>query len=96
MIFKGSRYATSDVVTPPTADGTSPRVLAPRVAGPAPGAFTHTVAEGDRLDTLAARFYGEPTRYWVILDANPEPLNPFELLVPGRPIRIPKNRIVGE
>lgn len=96
MIFKGSRYTNNEVITPPGADGEDRRVIAPRAAPAAPGAFTHTVAEGERLDTLAARFYGDATRYWVILDANTEPLNPFDLLVPGLPIQIPRNRIVGE
>ena len=47
------------------------------------------------LDTLAARFYGEPTKYWLLLDSNPETLNPFELLVAGTTLHVPKNRLVG-
>jgi nucleoid-associated protein YgaU len=95
MIFKGSRYSHTEVISPVAADGRAPRVLATREVPPAPGALEHMVFEGDRLDTLAARYYSEPTKYWLILDANPEPLNPFELLVPGTIIRIPRNRIVG-
>jgi nucleoid-associated protein YgaU len=54
------------------------------------------VVAGERLDHLAARFYGDPRRYWLILDANPEILDPFDLLVPGRRIRIPRDRTAGE
>jgi hypothetical protein len=30
---------------------------------------------------------------WLILDANPEELNPFLLLRPGRRIKVPQNRV---
>jgi nucleoid-associated protein YgaU len=96
MIFKGSRYSSAEVITSVDADGRSVRVLSARAIPPAPGALEYIVSEGDRLDSLATRFYAEPTRYWLILDANPEPLNPFELLEPGRPIQVPRNRLVGE
>jgi nucleoid-associated protein YgaU len=91
MIFKGSRYGSTDVIE---AEGA--RTLATRIIPAAPGALEYTVAEGERLDALAARFYGEPTRYWLILDANPDTLNPFELLVPGRSIQVPRNRLTSE
>jgi hypothetical protein len=95
MIFKGSRYSDTEVITPVGPDGRSPRVLAIRLVPPATRAVDHVVSEGERIDTLAARFYSEPTKAWLILDANPEPLNPFELLVPGRIVLIPRNRIIG-
>ena len=96
MIFKGSRYAGTEILTVPGPDGKERRVLALRVVPEAPAAMVHTVAEGERVDLLAARFYDEATKSWHILDANPEELNPFELLVPGRVIRIPRNRITSE
>jgi hypothetical protein len=52
----------------------------------------HVVLEGERLDQLAARFYNDPTRSWLILDANPEELDPLELMRPGRRIRIPRDQ----
>lgn len=104
MIFKGSRYSGVDVVeieavtVTGTVTGTATRptrTLAIRAIPPAPSALEYTVVEGERLDTLAARFYSEATKYWLLLDANPETLNPFELLVPGATIHVPKNRLVG-
>jgi hypothetical protein len=95
MVFKGSRYSTTDVIESRGPDDRAVRTLATRVITPAPSALEHTVSDGERLDTLAARFYGEPTKSWLILDANPETLNPFELLVPGGAIHVPKNRLVG-
>ena len=61
---------------------------------PAPGQLQHVVSEGERLDQLANTFYGEPTKYWLILDANLDVLNPFELLEAGMPIHVPRNRLV--
>jgi hypothetical protein len=31
---------------------------------------THTVRSGDRLDLLAAKYFGDPLMYWLICDAN--------------------------
>ncbi len=94
MVFKGSRYASVDVIQPVRADGKSPRVLAERPTPATPGVLAHTITEGERLDQLASQFYSEPTKYWIILDANLAELNPFDLLQPGRAIQIPRNRIV--
>lgn len=94
MVFKGSRYTQVEVIQPPAPDGRAPRALAARPVAPTPGRLEHVAAEGERLDQLAARYYSEPTKYWLILDANPDVLNPFELLEPGRIVYIPQNRIV--
>jgi hypothetical protein len=48
----------------------------------------HTVIEGQRPDTLAARFLGDPESWWRICDANGV-MRPEELTeTPGRRIRI--------
>lgn len=94
MVFKGSRYTNTDVITPPRYDGTAPRVLAEREFPVTTGVLTHIVVDGERLDQLAAQFYSDATKYWQILDANLGVLNPFELLVPGGAIQIPQNRLV--
>ncbi|MFY1652539.1 LysM peptidoglycan-binding domain-containing protein [Solwaraspora sp. WMMB762] len=95
VLFPGSRYATTPVVAPEAADGVARRVLQPRAVPPTPGVLEHLVVQGERLDQLAGRFYGDPKLYWLILDANPEVLDPFTLLTPGRRIRIPRDRTVG-
>jgi hypothetical protein len=38
----------------------------------------HTVAQGDRLDNLAARYVGDPEQFWRICDTN-DVLRPEEL-----------------
>jgi nucleoid-associated protein YgaU len=94
MVFKGSRYTNVEVIQPVRADGKSPRVLALRPNDHVSGVLLHIASEGERLDQLATNFYGEPTKYWLILDANPEVLNPFELLVAGLALKVPQDRIV--
>ena len=94
MIFEGSRYLRTELISPLNSAGTAPRVLNQRAIPETPGVITYIVVEGERLDHLAARFYGDASKYWLILDANPDQLNPFELLRPGRQIRIPQNRVV--
>jgi nucleoid-associated protein YgaU len=95
MLFKGSRYSATEIVEVTGPDGRVSRTLALRTIVPEASALEHTVAEGERLDNLAAGFYGDPTRYWLILDANPDTLNPFELLEPGAAIHVPRNRLVA-
>ena len=93
MVFQGSRYADAEVITPRAHDGQKRRVLDMRRVTVAPSAHEHTVSEGERLDLLAGHFYSDPQKYWLILDANPDELNPFRLLQTGRRIRIPRNRV---
>ncbi len=45
------------------------------------------VAEGDRLDLIAARTLGDPEQFWRVCDAN-DAMNPFELVEPGRRLRV--------
>jgi hypothetical protein len=47
----------------------------------------HTVAQGERLDTITARYLGDPTQFWRVCDAN-DVLEPEELEETGRVIDI--------
>lgn len=86
-----SRYhgiATAHVIA---ADGRVIVYLRRRFVPP-PEAFAllheHTVIEGDRVDLLAARYAGDPERFWQLCDANAA-MAPGDLTrTPGRPIRI--------
>ncbi len=44
----------------------------PRSIQTLPGVIEHTVSSNDRLDRLAAHYYNDPRKWWLILDANPE------------------------
>ena len=57
---------------------------------------THTVMQSERLDTIAARYLGDPRQFWRVCDAN-DVLRPGDLTaVPGTALNIPVARgIVG-
>lgn len=49
---------------------------------------THIVRQGDTLENIAARYLGNPRRYWEIADINPQFKFPTDLAV-GDIIRLP-------
>ena len=80
MFSSFSRYRKLPDVVTTDAKG---RTLASKALRPLPsvsGTFQHTVADGDRLDHVAFKYYQQPTKWWRINDANPEFLSPQELL----------------
>lgn len=50
--------------------------------------FLYEWVEGDRLDNVSARFLGEASYWWQIMDVNQEIGDPFNIQ-PGTKIRIP-------
>jgi hypothetical protein len=49
----------------------------------------HNVILGDRMDSITAQYFGDPTQFWLICDAN-EAMNPFDLIArPGQKVGIP-------
>jgi hypothetical protein len=86
-----SRYAGIDTSQLTTADGKKIVYLRRRFVPP-PERFAllqeYTVVQGDRLDNLAAKFIGDPERFWQICDANAA-MRPQELTeIIGRALRI--------
>jgi hypothetical protein len=86
-----SRYHGLDTLAVTAADGTSRVYLARRFVPP-PERFAlqqlHFVAAGERLDQLAARYFGDPEMFWVLCDANGA-VRPDELVeVVGRRLRV--------
>jgi nucleoid-associated protein YgaU len=54
-----------------------------------------TVEENTRMDLLAYKYYGDPSLYWVIMQANELMIAPFGIFK-GKKIRIPnRNRVIG-
>ena len=47
----------------------------------------HTVAQGERLDQITARYIGDPTQFWRVCDAN-NVTKPEELEAAGRIVKI--------
>jgi phage tail protein X len=59
-------------------------------------AITHVYQNGDRIDLLAYKYYGDPSMWWVILDANPQYLHPLEIPSGARLIIPPMNYMGGD
>ena len=86
-----SRYHKTAVASLTMPDGTEVAYLKRRFVPP-PEIFAllqeHSVAEGERLDHIAAKYLGDPEQFWRLCDANGA-VRPNELLEPlGRTLRI--------
>ena len=86
-----SRYYGIETATLKTVDGETVVFLRRRFL-PSPDRFTllleHLVAEGERLDNIAAKYSDEPEAFWRIADAN-SAMRPETLTeTPGRRLRI--------
>ena len=89
MIFQGSRYENSDVVRLQRNGQTRLTVIpAPSTVIASFNFAWHTVIEGDRIDTLADQYFGDPELWWIIAEANPQ-WSFFERLPAGVNLRIP-------
>lgn len=95
MFFKGSRYKDILEYRAVDEEGLAYRIKSIRWIPKTQGRFMHTVTQSDRIDLLAYKYYGDPKKWWLICDANPEVFFPLDLLEePGKRIIIPPNRIV--
>jgi hypothetical protein len=88
-----SRYYNSATLAYTAPNGQVMTYLAQRFV-PQPGGANfstvamHTVRSGDRLDLLAAKYFGDPLMYWLICDANGA-IRPNQLVeTPGTALRI--------
>jgi hypothetical protein len=89
MFFRGSRYESVPNTELTTRDGRVIRYKRIRFIPDARGVLGHLVAQGDRLDLIAYRFYRDPEQFWRICDANLA-LRPEDLVAkPGRRLLIP-------
>jgi hypothetical protein len=74
-----SRYRTPPHVTGPDAHGRITLAVDARPLPSAHGTYHHILSDGDRIDAVAAKYYGDPLAWWQISDANPETLSPWTL-----------------
>ena len=90
MIYEGSRYDDEKVVQVQDSAGAlhSAIYISPLVDRRYFEFVPYTVADGDRMDVLAYRFYGDADMWWLIARANPEAFYPGNLSY-GTVIRIP-------
>lgn len=90
MISVKSRYATNAVSLVNDTRGSVLTIL-PRDPKPVVANFTYVyLQDGDRLDLMAHRLFGDPGQWWRIADVNPEILDWANIPV-GTVLRIPSN-----
>ena len=70
MFFRGSRYEAVPEAEITTPAGRTVRYKRVRFVPETAGVLPYTVAQGDRLDLIAWRAYGDPEQFWRICDAN--------------------------
>lgn len=49
----------------------------------------HTVEKGETLGKIAKHYYGKPSKYTVIFEANTDQLKSADLIHPGQELKIP-------
>lgn len=60
------------------------------VQEPTPQGQFYTVKSGDTLSAIAKQFYGDPSKYGVIFEANKPMLKDPDLIYPNQTLRIPQ------
>ncbi len=89
MYAPGSRYARVPRAVFVDASGRSrPYTLLRPFPAAAPAQQTYQLADGERLDLVAYRFFGDPEQFWRICDANAT-LRPDDLELVGNRFVIP-------
>lgn len=89
-IYLGSRYETATVdflsLTP---GGDAAPVIFYRFSGLGKMTYLeYTWKAGDRLESLAMKFYRDPEYWWIIAEANPEVID-IQNIPAGTTLRIP-------
>lgn len=69
MIYQGSRYTNTDLYD---RKGTLTFKHRNRFTFGLKDSTIHVFSEGDTLDGLAVKYFGNPQLWWVILDTNPK------------------------
>ena len=89
MIDRDSRYAKTPILGLTDASGREIAYLGARIIPDTPRiAARIAVQDGDRLDLIAHRAYGDARQSWRVMDANPDP-EPLALAdVPGRRLNL--------
>ena len=80
MFFNASRYKALPEISATDAEGQTARSKTLRWIPVTPGTFLHIINQTDRLDLLAYKYYGDPRKWWVLCDGNPDFAMPTNLL----------------
>lgn len=82
MIGDGSRYRHVLGFAPDSEGRPTFQGLRPRDIATLPPVLEHVLSAWDRPDSLAGHYYGDPERWWQLLDANPELYFAGDITVP--------------
>ena len=88
MIFANSRYASSQVIALDKDGQVVNVIIQGQQTAQTFSYVSHVLTTLDRLDNLSAQYFGDPTQWWVIANANPEIID-WTALTPGTIIRVP-------
>ena len=91
MFRKGSRYQKVKDEVFVSDQGEEQKYKRTRFIPENDASREHEVIQGERLDLIAYRYYKDPTKFWLICDANGAS-HPAELEIPGKRILIPPDR----
>lgn len=88
-IAPNSRYAQSTIITLDQPGGNSRQAIYPRNFGGFTFSYiSHHYSTAETPDGLAHAYYGDPTQWWKIGQANPEIMD-WSDVAPGTVLRIP-------
>jgi prophage DNA circulation protein len=89
MIFTDSRYADGIVTRAiDSRNNTYQLSLFRQFPEDSSEFYLYTWTQRDRIDLVANEFLGDPSLWWVLMDYNPEIVNPLDIPM-GTSIRIP-------
>ena len=91
MILLNSRYVTATVLPAYDSRHDANKITAYRSQPTTPTKTydTYQWVDGDRIDTVALQYFGDPTQWWRIMDDNPTVLDPTTI-APGTLLRVPR------
>ena len=87
--IKAADASYSDVTCDLTVDSSLPQPEQAMAAAASSGERTYTVKSGDTLSKIASEFYGKPTEYNKIFEANRDQLSNPDAIRPGQELTIP-------
>ena len=90
MFFKGSRYEQVPRSLYIDANGRECCYKTIRFIKETPQEFEHLTTQQERLDLISYKYYKDPTKFWLICDAN-NVMHPGELEAEGKRIIIPED-----
>ncbi|MEL6238908.1 MAG: hypothetical protein AAFQ90_09990 [Pseudomonadota bacterium] len=98
MISKNSRYADHPIRTRIAPNGEEVRYLRPALLRPIEDiaiATHHRVKDSDRIDILAAQYFGAAESWWMITAVSPRPHPDAAIEEPGDPLAVPALGVDG-